>query len=132
MNSKLLWIFGAVFVLLLLPIVFSERWTTPADELRAILGYYRFLETREQSHFETHGRYAELRDLFGDKSGGFRVTSECQDGYCFQVHSTKDKYSISIVPNKAVQKARLRLMSLYADESRVVRPKNGSPTADSP
>lgn len=132
MTSKLIWALGAVFVLLLLPTVFlRERWTTPVDELKTVLAYYKTLEASERFHFKSQGRYVELGDLFGEGSGKYRITSECQGGYCFQVQATGDKYSIRVFPNKNAPNNGGRLMSLYADETGVVRTAYGSPQGDS-
>lgn len=136
MNHKLLSALVAIFVLLLLLVIFvRERWTTPADELKTVLGYYTFLLGREQANFEMHGAYVELRDLLGRGTGRYRVTSKCQDGYCFEVHAikeaTKASYTIRIFPNRNTPSDRRHLISLYADETQIVRVSYGSPPADS-
>lgn len=131
MRWLLLLLGTALGLILLLALLLGELWTTPVHELRTVLGYCRFLQVQEDAHLGSHGRYANLKDLLGRGSGKYRVAFECQDGYCFHVEATERGYSIRIFPNRNLPKGSRRLVSLYADETQVVRVSYGSTPADS-
>jgi hypothetical protein len=109
--------------------VFSgERWLAPNDELKTLLKFYSELATAEDTHFDSHGTYADFDRIVGTGTGRSRVQSRCQAGYCFEVRGDGRKYTIRILPDRT--SSRSGLMSLYADETRVIRVAYGQPIAD--
>ena len=128
MRSKMPVALGGFFVIaLLLSLLIRERWTTPADELKTILGFYRTLAAEQQVYFRTYHRYAGFQELLGAGSGKYRLHSACQDLLCFEVFGSDTKYSIKIFPNRRM--SPVRHVSLYADEKGVVRMAYGPPEA---
>jgi hypothetical protein len=105
--------------------------TTPAIELRSALGYYKQLEAMESSYFRANGKFGDLHAIlpFASGSGEFRVREACQGGYCFTVTPSSRGYVIRITPHKA-DGFQDRLLSLYGDETHVIRAHYGRPAAD--
>lgn len=109
----------------------GEQWTTSAEELRVVLGYARSLREMQDKYFQAHGSFGELDDLillgrFG--SGRHRVLSKCQGGYCFEVTTAGEKYTLRVIPDRNAPGSRY--VSVYSDQSGVIRMSYGSPAAD--
>ena len=128
MRSKILYVVAGLFVLsLLIGVVVREKWSTPADELKIVLGYYQVIATGQRAYFETHGRYADFQQLLGSGAGKYRLHSQCEALYCFEVRGAESKYSIRIFPDRRISPSRH--LSLYADETRIIRVTYGLPDA---
>jgi hypothetical protein len=131
MRFRLLAVLATVFVLLLLVhLSVTERWTTPADELKTVLRFHRSLTTAQRAYREAHGRYANLEDLLRSGAGTSRIETECEELYCFEVRGTSTGYSIRIHPDSRADDVRRRHVSLYSDETEVIRIAFGLPHAD--
>ena len=106
----------------------GEHWTTPADELKTTLSIYKDLKTSENSHFQDHGSYADFAEIQHSSSGGGVQASvaHCRDGYCSEISASRAKYTIQIFPEPG---GSGRHLSLFADETGIVRSAYGSPKA---
>jgi hypothetical protein len=131
MTSKVLTITASAFIALLAADVFlfNEHWTTPGDELRIILVYHDYLTNKQEEYFSLNHSYADLRQLYGSMANPRHVAHDCQNGYCFEVKGGVETYSISIFPDvdrssKGIKNARH--MSLYSDQTKVIRMAYGS------
>ncbi len=117
--------------LTLLCIVFvREQWTTPADELRVCLHLYHQVEELEQLHLHTFGTYAGLQELLesAPRRAKHDLSGRCQDGYCLQVLGGGKTYAILVVPDRTF--SGNRTLSLYGDQTGIVRASFGLPRAD--
>ena len=106
-----------------------ERWTTPSTELKTVLGYHNSLQLAEKSSFDHFGHYVGIDEIIGRSHGKYGLTSKCQDSYCFDVSGEHNRYTIKIVPDKNNRKSH-NLVSLYSDETKVIRVTYGSPVAN--
>lgn len=131
-NKLLVAALATIGSLILYMVLVHERWTTPADELSMTLSCYSHLEGMEQDHFRRYGRYADLQEILSSSSTSMKRTigKSCEDGYRFDVVATGLGYSISIMPDEVAQSGRHRSLSLYADETHVVRASYGLPRAN--
>ena len=110
-----------------------EKWTTPADELKVLLGYYAHIKRLEQEQRQIRGTYVDLVNLSrtDQDKGEFRVRSECEGGYCFKLSAHHEGYQLRIVPHRDVLASlQPRRMSLYADQTGLVHISYGHPLAD--
>jgi hypothetical protein len=129
MNKTVIGLCCGIGFIVLYSLLIRERWTTPADELRAVLGFQHQLATLEVNSVQVSGRYAALDTILNSalNTGRFRIADKCQSGYCFFVDLRGNGYSIRIRPQ---DKAKANFLSIYADETGVVRVSYGQPQAD--
>jgi type II secretory pathway pseudopilin PulG len=124
----------SVALLLLALRLNSERWTNPAAELRQLLAYYGDVEARQKQYYAEKGRYATaLSDLAAvdfSRRPRVRITSECQDAYCFDLSANNSGYVIRITPDPRALPGQRRQWSLYSDEKGSVRVSFGSKFAN--
>lgn len=110
-----------------------EKWTTPGDELKVLLGYYANINRLEQEQRQIRGTYVDLADLSRSDhgNGDFQVRSECEGSYCSQISRQYNGYQLRIVPHgDALASQRHRRMSLYADQTGLIHVSYGFPLAD--
>jgi len=119
------------FVILLAAVALAlwsaERWTTPADELRTVLGLAKAASEYESGYRLRHGSYAPLGPLSNDDSrpAPYETPPGCEKGYCLMIEANTDSYVLQITP----QRGRGKMISLYSNETGVVRIAYGSPVA---
>jgi hypothetical protein len=118
---------GVLTVAIAVGMLIRERWTTPAAEMKTVLGFYTTLAAGQQTHFGTYRSYTDLQQLLGTGSGKYRVHAKCQDSFCFEVSGNGSNYSIRIFPDRRTPSPRH--LSLYSDEKQVVRVAYGFPEA---
>ena len=132
MSKILLALISVCIILGLFLIFVGERWTTPANELKTTLGYYHKLARMEEYHLQRYGKYGDLQELLRTSLAGREssVAGTCEGGYCFNVSAKDEGYSIWIFPDASdTRPKRLRALSLYADQTRIVRASYGLPRA---
>lgn len=106
---------GCLALLGVYPLMHRESYTTPADEMKEILPVARQVVDMQRRYFQAKGEYASVAELM------IMAGVDVPENYTLEVESDLRAFRLVISPEHEGEDGGSRRLSVYADESGIIR-----------